>query len=48
MRFAKGRLQDAIDSYHRALSWRPEDAFAAEMLTAAMKEAVDADFSLLV
>src|SRR5262245_33220610 len=36
----QGKLDAAIDNYHRALSVRPEDPFTTEMLTAAMDEAL--------
>mmetsp|Transcript_34018 Transcript_34018/g.71558 ORF Transcript_34018/g.71558 Transcript_34018/m.71558 type:complete len:1178 (+) Transcript_34018:23-3556(+) len=41
--FAKhlsGNVDGAIDSYHEALSRKPEDAFTSEMLTRALAEAV--------
>lgn len=34
----QGDLLPAIEHYHRALALRPEDAFATEMLTAALKD----------
>jgi hypothetical protein len=40
-------MQDAIDNYHRALSWRPEDAFTSEMLSIAVRECAAEDFGLL-
>ena len=43
----QGNLQEAIDNYHRALSWRPEDTFTADMLTIAVKECADQDFVLM-
>lgn len=43
----QGASQEAIDNYHRALSWRPEDTFTAEMLTTAMQECADEDFTLV-
>ncbi|CAL8472035.1 g11577 [Coccomyxa elongata] len=41
----QGRMQDAIENYHKALSLRPEDTFTAEMLTAAVVEYADEDFT---
>ena len=41
--FAKhlsGNVDGAIDSYHEALSRKPEDPFTSEMLTRALAEAV--------
>lgn len=41
--FAKhlsGDVDGAIDSYHEALSRKPEDPFSSEMLTRALSEAV--------
>jgi predicted TPR repeat methyltransferase len=40
----QGRLHDAIDHYHKALSLRPEDTFSAEMLTAAMADSADEEY----
>lgn len=34
----QGDLLPAIEHYHRALALRPDDAFAMEMLTAALKD----------
>ena len=31
---------DAIEEYHKALALRPEDSFAAEMLSVALREVV--------
>ena len=36
----QGRLDEAIDKYHQALSVKPEDNFTTELLTAAMEEAL--------
>lgn len=36
----QGKLDDAIDRYHQALSAKPEDNFTTEMLTAALDEAL--------
>ena len=39
----QGDLEAAIEHYHKALGLRPEDTFTAEMLTAALKEAAEAE-----
>ena len=39
----QGDLEAAIEHYHKALGLRPEDTFTAEMLTAALKEAAQAE-----
>lgn len=36
----QGKVMDAIEEYHKALALRPEDSFAAEMLSVALREAV--------
>ena len=41
----QGRMQEAIDNYHKALSLRPEDTFTAEMLTAAVEECADIELA---
>jgi tetratricopeptide (TPR) repeat protein len=36
----QGKLMEAIEEYHKALALRPEDSFAAEMLSVALREVV--------
>ena len=36
-----GRLDAAVEGYHKALALRPEDTFCAEMLTRALSEAFE-------
>ncbi len=39
----QGDLQAAIENYHKSLGMRPDDSFAAEMLTCAMDDEVMRD-----
>ncbi len=41
----QNRIQDAIDSYHKALALRPEDSLVAELLTLAMQDSAKTDNS---
>jgi anaphase-promoting complex subunit 6 len=41
VRHLKGDIDGAIESYHQALSRKPDDPFASEMLNRAMVEALD-------
>jgi anaphase-promoting complex subunit 6 len=41
VRHLTGDLDGAIESYHQALSRKPDDPFATEMLNRAMREALD-------
>ena len=43
-----GDIDGAIDSYHEALSRKPEDPFTSEMLTRALSEAVTYPPSLAI
>ena len=36
-----GNLDEAIESYHQAMSRKPDDPFASEMLNRAMRESLD-------
>ena len=42
---AQDQIQDAIDNYHKALALRPEDTLVAEMLTLAMQDSANTDYS---
>lgn len=39
-------MDEAIDLYHQALSCKPDDPFASEMLNKALQEALNANLSL--
>ena len=41
-----GNLDEAIDLYHQALSCKPDDPFASEMLNKALQEALTTNLSL--
>ena len=41
-----GSLDEAIDLYHQALSCKPDDPFASEMLNKALQEALNTSLSL--